>query len=70
MQVFAYTTTWTVYEDKNISGMYYSLRLLDKKRLEVKMYNSIKIVSNSNHLINIVKSSKIIVLLLCSSFDQ
>ena len=48
----------------------HSLRLLDKKRLEVKMYNSIKIVSNSNHLINIVKSSKSIVFLLCSSFDQ
>ena len=41
----------------------HSLRLLDKKRLEVKMYNSIKIVSHSNHLINIVKSPKRIVTL-------
>ena len=54
----------------------HSLRLLDKKRLEVKMYNSINIVSNSNHFIPIiVKSSKElrpcnIVFLLCSSFNQ
>ena len=39
----------------------HSLRLLDKKRLEVKMYNSIKIVSNSNHLI----TKKIVPLQYC-----
>ena len=53
------------------------LRLLDKKRLEVKMYNSITIVSSSNNFISIIikSSSKElcpcnIVFLICSLFDQ